>query len=245
MVSELKIIKPYKEGTGILIEQDAGFIDPNYPKNLEMLKEFDEKVKSSYSSNSFLDIKEPLILYAVLQKYGVENQNGRIYPEQVLRRENEKYQSAIKMRAAYGENNHADSSVIDSERLALNIIETWWEDHTLMGKMEILTSPGFIRDGHISCQGDFIANWIRWKLTIGISSRGIGSVKKINGKTIVQDDFELICWDAVTTPSTPGSFLLTDKNAMQQFKENKEYQDNNIMLERINSLKKLNNKFFL
>lgn len=237
-MEDYKVIKPFSEGKGYLIE-NAGYIDPNYDKNKQILKEFEEQKEAGFT------VKEPLIIYAVLQKYGVENENGRIYPEAILKRENDKYQFNIKNRSAYGENNHADTSIIDSERLAINILETWWEGHTLMGKIEVLMSPGFIKLGIISCQGDYVANWLRLGLTIGISSRGLGSVKKIAGKTIVQADYELICWDVVTTPSTPGSYLVKNREDMNQFKEGKISAIKPLLSEKFDKLKNNKNKFII
>lgn len=237
-MADFKIIKPNEEGKGYLIE-NSGYIDPNDDRNKTSLKEFEERKQSGFI------IKEPLIIYAVLQKYGVENQNGRIYSEFILKRENDKYQFNIKNRSAYGENNHADTSIIDSERLAINIIETWWEGHTLMGKMEVLMTPGFVNYGVASCQGDLVANWLRLGLTIGISSRGLGTVKKVAGKIIVQQDYELICWDVVTTPSTPGSFLVKNREDMEQFREGKSNDRKPLLTEKFEKLKNNKNKFII
>lgn len=117
---------------------------------------------------------------------------------------------------------HPETSIISNDRISHNILETWWEGKTLLGKMEIIMSPGFINQGIISCQGDQIANLLRKGIMIGVSSRGVGSLQEINGKSIVQDDFELICWDIVTSPSTPGSWMFNKKEDMGRFTENKE-----------------------
>ncbi len=81
-------------------------------------------------------------------------------------------------------------------------------------------SPGFINLGIISCKGDLIANYMRNGIKIGVSSRGVGSLEQINGENVVQDDFELICWDVVTTPSTPGSWIFTEPQEAQPYVEN-------------------------
>lgn len=114
---------------------------------------------------------------------------------------------------------HPESSIIATDRVSHNITEIWWEGHTLMGKIEIAMSPGFVNYGIISCKGDQVANLLRLGYRIGVSSRGVGSLQEVNGKYIVQDDFEIICWDIVTSPSTPGSWIFNNKEAAKPFTE--------------------------
>lgn len=209
---DLKTIKAGHSGFGYLIESDAGFISPTEPRNQSLIKEF--KNLDLGEGNT-----ETLIVYVVLQKYGVKNRNGRIYPEPILKTQNEIYQQAIRERRAIGELDHPESSVIAGDRISHNIIETWWEGHTLMGKMEILMSKGYIKYGIVSTKGDEVANLLRNNIMIGVSSRGVGSLKEIKGDFIVQDDFELICWDIVTAPSTPGSWMFKDKQAAKPYVE--------------------------
>jgi hypothetical protein len=95
----------------------------------------------------------------------------------------------------------------------------FWKDNVLIGKLEILVSEGFRRGGIISCNGDLVAHYLSYGMTLGISSRGVGSLKKINGKNVVQDDFELICWDIVSSPSTPGSYLYKDPQDFKKYDE--------------------------
>jgi len=116
---------------------------------------------------------------------------------------------------------HPETSIISNDRISHNILETWWEGKTLLGKLEIIMSPGFINQGIISCQGDQIANLLRKGIMVGVSSRGVGSLEEVAGKHIVQDDFELICWDIVTSPSTPGSWIFNKKEDMRGFSESK------------------------
>lgn len=201
---DLKLIKAGKTGTGLLIENDAGYISPTEPRNESLIREFKNLDLGQSESPT-------MTVYVVLQKYGVKNRNGRIYPESILKTQNEIYQQAIKERRAIGELDHPDSSVISGDRVSHNIIDTWWEGHTLMGKMEILMSKGYINYGIVSTKGDVVANLLRNKIMIGVSSRGVGSLKEVKGDFIVQDDFEIICWDVVTAPSTPGSWMFKDK----------------------------------
>lgn len=211
---DLKIVKAGQSGFGYLIENDAGYISPNEPRNQSLIREF-KKLDLGQSDN------EPLVVYVVLQKYGVKNRNGRIYPEEILKRQNEMYQQAIKERRAIGELDHPESSVIAGDRVSHNIIQTWWEGHTLMGKMEILMTQGFKNYGIVSTKGDEVANLLKNNIMIGVSSRGVGSLKEIKGDFIVQEDFELICWDVVTAPSTPGSWMFKNKEEARPYVENR------------------------
>jgi len=207
---DLKIIKAGHTGTGILIEQDAGFISPTDERNKPLIREF---LKPDGKGT------ETLIVYVVLQKYNVKNRNGRIYGEELLKRQNEIFQQAIRERRAIGELDHPESSVISGDRISHNIIETWWEGHTLMGKMEILMSRGYKNHGIVSTKGDQTAWLLENNIMIGVSSRGVGSLKEVKGDFIVQDDFELICWDVVTAPSTPGSWIFKDKAEARPYVE--------------------------
>jgi len=204
----MKVLGPNETGKGILIEYDAGHISPEDYKNKNIITEMQNK-----------DTDQDLILYAVLQKFDTPNKNGRIYPENLLKRENEKYQTIIKKGSALNELNHPSSSLIDLDRVSHTILETWWEGKTLMGKIKILTSPGWKKMGIVSCKGDQAAMLILNGVTLGISSRGVGSLKQIKGQNIVQDDFELVCFDLVSSPSTPGAYVFQDINDKDKFNE--------------------------
>lgn len=222
-----KILKAGETGWGMLIEHDAGYISPNDERN----KPFINEVNKLASGKGV--IAEPLCLYVVLQKYGVLNNNGRIYPQHILVRENENYQKVIQENRAIGECEHPDTSIINTKEVSHRILETWWEGKTLLGKMEIIMSPGYINKGIISCRGDLVANLLRKNVRVGVSSRGVGSLQKIDGKHVVQDDFELICWDVVTAPSTPGSWIFNNKEDMRPFTEGKIYDKNKVLSEAI------------
>ncbi len=212
----------------ILVEQDAGFISPNDERNKQFINEVNGFGKSSEQI-----MVEPLVLYVVLQKWGVRNRNGRIYPKEILEREVNNYQQLIKEKRAIGELDHPESSLIAGDRVSHNILQTWWEGKTLMGKMQILMSPGFTKYGIVSTKGDEVANLIRNGIMIGVSSRGVGSLKEIKGDNIVQDDFEIICWDVVTAPSTPGSWMFKEKDEAKPFMESVE-KKTNILVDKIN-----------
>ncbi len=213
---------------GILIEYDAGYISPKNNKN------FVNEVNKLSQGQQI--VSDPLIVYAVMQKYGVENKNERVYPEAILRREAENYLKLIKEKRAMGEADHPESSIVAVSRISHNVVDLWWEGNVLMGKLEIIMSPGFVHQGIISCEGDRVANYIRQGLKIGVSSRGVGSLEKENGRNIVQDDFELICWDIVTSPSTPGSWIYNEEPSKeQQMSESNKKNENKILKDSLNN----------
>lgn len=219
MAQELFEIKRNNEGFGFLIERDAGFISLDDPRNAKALTELNRLV----SNEPGIEIVDRLKVFAVFQKYGIENANGRIYPEPILRKQVEVYQQKINERRSYGELNHPESVTIDGDRLAFLITKLWWENHTLVGEIELILSPGFVKLGIISCVGDKVANYLRLGVKIGVSSRGLGSVEKdkFSGKYIVQDDFEITCWDFVSDPSTPNAWVSGDKGNLSQYIETK------------------------
>jgi hypothetical protein len=107
----------------------------------------------------------------------------------------------------------------------------WWEDNVLMGKIKLLTSPGFHERGIVSTKGDMAANYLRQGVTLGISSRGVGSLKKVGEQNEVQDDFELICFDLVSSPSTPGAYLFLNPEDKDNYDENLD-EENKVKVER-------------
>ena len=212
----MKILGPSDTGKGILVEWDAGIINPNEPRNQNIIRE-------SYGQ---LEHSKPFEFYATLQKWGVPNRNGRVYPEKILRRESEKYQDAIKRGMSISELNHPESSLIDLDRVSHLITEMWWEGNVLMGKIKLLTTPGFHERGIVSSKGDVAANMMRQGVTMGVSSRGVGSLVKKGDQNEVQDDFELICFDLVSSPSTPGAYLYLNKEDRPRYEEKLSEHDN-------------------
>lgn len=208
----MKLLKPNEIGRGILIEYDAGYISPTEERNATIIKE----------SKNDLDHSKPFEFFAVLQKYDTPNRNGRIYPKKILEREAENYKKLIKKGIALSELNHPESSLIDLDRVSHIITEVWWEGNILIGKLKLLTSPGFHQSGIISCKGDLAANYLRQGVTLGISSRGVGSLAKKGEQNEVQEDFELICFDLVSSPSTPGAYLYLNAEDRTKYEENLE-----------------------
>ena len=210
-MQDLKILGPKDSCKGILIEMDAGYISPTESRNLAIIQE----------SKTMLDYSKPFEFYAVLQKYDTPNRNGRIYPERILKREVENYKkNYIAKGTALSELNHPESSLIDLDRVSHIITEMWWDGHILLGKLKLLTSPGFHERGVVSTKGDQAANLLRQGVTLGISSRGVGSLVKKGEQNEVQEDFELICFDLVSSPSTPGAYLFKDEKDRYKYEEN-------------------------
>lgn len=210
-------IKKGQTGTGLLIEHD-GYISSECGNNKKLF----EAINAENESGREFSCPYPFVVDAVFQKYGIENANGRIYPEAILKREVQKYMDLMKQRMAMGELNHPSESVIDLSRVAINIIELHWEGHTLVGKLEVITSPGFRKYGIISCEGDQTANLLLQGYKIGVSSRGLGTVTNKMGVLYVSDDYEIVCWDVVSSPSTPGAFIsVSGKEELGQYMEAK------------------------
>lgn len=229
--SELKEIKKNYIGTGLLIEND-GYISMSDQKNKCLLESFDrDNWHCPY----------PFIVHAVFQKFGIKNANGRIYPENILKKQVELYQTRIVEKRATGELNHPSESTIDLGRVSHNVIELHWEGNTLVGQLELNLSPGYIKHGIVSTMGDMTANLLLNGYKIGVSSRGVGSVEQKMGQFIVGDDFELICWDIVSDPSTNGSWISPEKEELQQYVESKQ-TNGNILSEKIEKIKNILNK---
>lgn len=230
--NELDIIKEGKTGHGILIEND-GFMFLKDTKENRMIREGIE--------NGEWNIPYPFVVDAVFQKFGIKNANGRIYPEEVLKKQVELYQQKIDERRALGELNHPAESTIDLDRIAINIVELHWEGRTLVGKLEINTSYGFRKYGIVTTRGDQMANLLINGYKIGVSSRGVGSVEQKLGQYIVGDDFELICWDVVSDPSTPGAYVGSQEDLMQYVESNTSKNEKPTINEKINKIKNILN----
>lgn len=131
-----------------------------------------------------------------------------------------------------------NSSLIDLDRVSHSILETWWEGKVLMGKIKLFTSPGWKKMGIVSTKGDQAAMLLLNGATLGISSRGVGSLSNIKGQNIVQDDFELVCFDLVSSPSTPGAYVFSDPSEREIYDES--IENNNT--KSINNVKNLMTK---
>mgnify|MGYP003113207048 FL=1 len=148
-----------------------------------------------------------MILSGKLQEADVQNGNGRIYPHRVLMREMKNYQKLVEERRALGELDHPEDSVINLKNASHMITEVWWDNKNVMGKVKVLNTPS----------GQILQQLVGDGVKLGISSRGMGSVSESAGQTIVEDDFQLICFDFVSEPSTPNAFMMQEaKNFKNQ-----------------------------
>jgi hypothetical protein len=137
------------------------------------------------------------IVEGILATVEVKNGNGRYYSKELWERELDKYNVLIKERRACGELDHPDSQIINLKNVSHNISKIWWNGDNVMGAIEILPTPS----------GNILKELINAGIKVGVSSRGMGSLKQVGEVLEVQDDFELLCWDFVSTPSNPGSFM--------------------------------------
>ena len=133
----------------------------------------------------------------VLQKAQEQNQNGRVYTRKLLEREAKKYDELIDDRRALGELDHPDSSVVNLQNVSHNVAKMWWDGDSLLGEIVVLSTPA----------GNILKELFKSGITLGISSRGMGTTREVEGKTLVNDDFELVAFDFVSYPSTRGAFL--------------------------------------
>lgn len=225
--SELIEIKRNKTGHGLLIDSD-GYISLNEGKN--------QQIKESFDKSNDWYCPYPFKVNAVFQKAGVKNANGRVYPRHVLEKQFELYQQKINERRALGECNHPSESTIDLGRISHNITELHWEGNTLVGELELNLTRGFVTQGICSSLGDTVANLLLNGYKIGVSSRGVGSVEQKFGVLTVGDDFELICWDIVSDPSTPGSWIGSSEELKQYVEHVEHNTTKNTLHEKINKL---------
>ena len=157
-------------------------------------------------------LKKPLVVSGVIQRAEAKNQNGRVYPKEILMREIKNYmEGPIKERRALGELDHPESSIINLQNVSHNIVEIKVEGNDVYGTFEILDTPA----------GRILKELFANNITVGVSSRGMGSVEEgLNEQgdptVTVQDDFELLCWDFVSTPSTPGAYVAPLQEGLKQ-----------------------------
>jgi hypothetical protein len=146
------------------------------------------------------------LVEGILATAEVKNGNGRYYPKELWEREIDKYQQVIENNTSTGELDHPDSSIISLKNVSHIIRKCWWDSDKVMGKIEILPTVS----------GNILKALIDNGVTVGVSSRGMGSLKQMSEGTLeVQDDFELLCWDFVSTPSNPGSYMTLVKEGKE------------------------------
>ena len=136
-------------------------------------------------------------LVGIIQAAESLNGNKRVYPRRVLEREVKNYKKLCKERRSLGELDHPDDSVVNLKNVSHLVTDVWWDGDNVMGKVEVLDTPS----------GKILQSLIGSGVSCGISSRGLGSVREERGRTMVEDDYQLICFDIVQEPSTPGAFM--------------------------------------
>jgi len=142
-----------------------------------------------------------------LQEAEVKNGNGRVYPMNILKKQVEMYtKGPVATRTATGELDHPESSIINLNNVSHIITKVWWEGNDVMGELELLNTPS----------GKIAQEIVLAGIPLGISSRGMGSVKQLGETVEVQDDFELLCWDLVSVPSTPGAYMSLSEGKQTQ-----------------------------
>mgnify|MGYP003121884835 CR=1 FL=1 len=153
-----------------------------------------------------------VLMSGILQKANAENQNGRIYPREILEREVGKFDQLIDERRALGELDHPDNAVVNLANASHLVREMWWNGDTVEGVVEILDTPA----------GSILKSLVESSVKLGISSRGLGSTKKnSNGHDVVQDDFQLVTFDFVSNPSTHGAFMMAESKSIDSHAERK------------------------
>lgn len=165
-----------------------------------LLFEYDD-VKPSKSSDGIVTMK------GVIQSAGKPNANNRIYPRPILEREDKKYQELIQDRRSLGELDHPDSPIVQLENVSHLVTETSWDGENLIGEIEVLDTP----------KGQILGKLVDRDIKLGISSRGLGSTSRTNeGYDIVEDDFNLVCYDMVSNPSTSNAFMNLQESVAYQ-----------------------------
>ena len=149
------------------------------------------------------------LVEGILATSEIKNGNGRYYSRELWEREIDKYMESVNANRALGELDHPDSSIINLKNVSHNIKKIWWDGDNVMGAIELLPTPS----------GNILRALFENKIPVGVSSRGMGSLKQMGDLMEVQDDFELLCWDFVSTPSNPGSYM-KEKGMMNESKNN-------------------------
>jgi hypothetical protein len=147
-----------------------------------------------------------VFLSGVMQRCDEKNGNGRVYPAPILQREVKNYLKMVKESRACGELDHPEDSVVNLKNASHMVTSLWWEGKDLMGKIKVLSTPS----------GKILESLIGDGVKLGISSRGLGSVREEMGRTLVEDDFQLICFDIVSEPSTQGAFMMMNESKQKQ-----------------------------
>ena len=176
-----------------------------------LLREYYELCEGGVCQDFLTEAEKKLVkeghvfLSGVMQRADARNGNGRVYPGAILEREMNNYKKLVKERRALGELDHPDDSVINLRNASHMVTDIWMEGKDVKGKIKVLDTPS----------GKVLQELVKANVNVGISSRGMGSVSENRGQTIVEDDFQLICFDMVSEPSTPGAFMMKEAKDIQ------------------------------
>lgn len=229
-IGHLNEVKKGQTGTGLLIENDGHIIPP---------KDTLLQIREDINNGSKFVIPDDFIVSAVFQKYGIKNANGRIYPENVLKTEVDRYiRERVNNNCAIGSLDHPVSSSLSGHDVAMNILNLEWQGRTLVGEMKLHLSPGYKKYGICSTSGDLVANMLLDNLLIGVSSRGLGSVTNQGGTLMVGDDYDIVCWDVVLEPSTPMAYIKSNRAELEPFLESKG-TNKNVVNEKLSRMEKI------
>jgi hypothetical protein len=195
----------------------------------QLLREFYELCEGGVCQDLLTEAEKRMVrennamfITGKLQEGGILNGNQRMYPPDIMEREVNKYTEMVKDNRALGELDHPESSIINLANVSHMVIDIWMEGPSVMGKCKVLDTPS----------GQILRSLVDAGVKIGISSRGMGSVKEHQGKTIVEDDFQLICFDIVSEPSTPNAFMSLTENKLM----NEQVQKKNKIIDLVNSI---------
>ena len=231
-IENLTEVKAGQTGNGLLIEHDGHIISK---------KDTIQQIKEDIDNGHKFVIPDDFIVSAVFQKYGIKNANGRIYPENILKREVQKYlENQVANHTAIGALDHPSYSSLSGHDVSHRILDLRWEGRTLVGEMKLHLSPGYKKHGICSTSGDLVASMLLDDICLGVSSRAVGSVEEKLGTLVVGDDLELVGWDVVVENSTPGAKIASNMNDLQQYIESDiTRNDKTIISEKLQRINKI------
>lgn len=231
-IENLTEVKAGQTGNGLLIEHDGHIISK---------KDTIQQIKEDIDNGHKFVIPDDFIVSAVFQKYGIKNANGRIYPEDILKREVQKYlENQVANHTAIGALDHPSYSSLSGHDVSHRILDLRWEGRTLVGEMKLHLSPGYKKHGICSTSGDLVASMLLDDICLGVSSRAVGSVEEKFGTLVVGDDLELVGWDVVVENSTPGAKIASNMDDLQQYIESDiTRNDKTIISEKLQRINKI------
>ena len=194
----------------------------------QLLREFYELCEGGVCQDLLTEAEKTFVrnggmmLTGKLQEADVQNGNGRVYPAAIMEREVKRYAGMVIDNRALGELDHPDSSIINLANVSHMVTEVWMDGPAVMGKIKVLNTPS----------GQILRALVESGVKTGISSRGMGSVREQMGKTIVEDDFQLICFDIVSEPSTPNAFMALSESKLM----NEQVAKNNKIINLMNEI---------